>query len=186
MTDPTDEAQIDRVRNGDRAAFAGLVDRYWDRICGWIFRLGGSRHVAEDVTQEAFLKAWVALPQYEPGSGFRAWLFRIARNTYLDHCRRREEAPGGTTFDLALGREPEPIEVAQERELVDAIEQGVHELADEFRTPFLLRTVESMAYSEIAEILTLNEDTVRWRIFKARQLLLKQLDSHVAPKESTS
>ena len=184
MIDPTDEALIESVRGGDQAAFGKLVDRYWDRVCHWLLRLSGSRHVAEDVTQEAFLKAWVALPSYRPGVGFRAWLFRIARNAFVDVCRRREAKSGGTEFESAVGREPDPADAAQERELDETIERGVRELSQEYRAPFLLRTVESMPFAEIAEVLDLNEDTVRWRVFKARQLLLNHLSANIAPKES--
>lgn len=178
VSDPNDDELIERVKGGDRAAFAGLVDRYWDRVCQWLLRLTGSREAAEDITQDVFLKIWVGLPQYaardEARVGFRAWLFRIARNAWIDHCRRRAEVSGVAEIDAAT-REAGPLEAAQERELAAFIEQAVLALAEEYRAPFLLRVGESLPYQEIAEIMGLNEDTVRWRIFKARQILLKTL-----------
>src|SRR5947209_6262107 len=72
-----------RARAGDRQAFAALVEHYWPRVYRWLYGLAGSTHVAEDLAQETFLSAWSALGRFE-GTGFRAWLFRIAGNRLID------------------------------------------------------------------------------------------------------
>src|SRR5262249_40714408 len=80
----TEDAWIEQARAGDRAAFTALVDVYWGRIFRWLRGMTRCSHLAEDLTQDVFLKAWTALASFEPGTSFRAWLFRIAANRFVD------------------------------------------------------------------------------------------------------
>src|SRR5947209_8937028 len=82
----TDEAALVRqAQQGDRQAFAVLVERYWDALYRWLYHLSHHRHTAEDLTQDSFLKAFAALSSFAAGTNFRAWLFRIAYNGFLNH-----------------------------------------------------------------------------------------------------
>jgi RNA polymerase sigma-70 factor (ECF subfamily) len=174
---------IRQARTGDRDAFARLVERYWGRIFRWLQSMGGDAHLAEDVTQEVFIKAWQALPAYSDGF-FRAWLFRIARNALID---RRREAALETTTPLPpdVSAAPfEPLDQLATREFQTTIDDACRRLPDTVRTAFLLWVQEEMPYDEIALTLDITEVTARWRVYRARQLLLRQLTSRKDPKES--
>src|SRR5438132_1268528 len=91
------------AQRGDRPAAAALVERYWDRLYRWLYHLTHDRHTAEDLAQEAFLKAFAALRRFQPDTNFRAWLFRIAHNAFANHCRASTRHAGAARLpdDLA-------------------------------------------------------------------------------------
>jgi RNA polymerase sigma-70 factor (ECF subfamily) len=175
-TDPLPDAEqllIRGAQQGDRQAFAHLVERYWDRLFRWLYHLAHDRHTAEDLTQEAFLKALNGLHTFRPGTNFRAWLFRIAHNTFANHrrsARPRQPYPE----DLRSGDEG-PVEQALSREALQLLGQAVARLPVEFRSAFLLRVEEGLAFRQIGEVLGVTEETARWRVFKARQRLMSVL-----------
>jgi RNA polymerase sigma-70 factor (ECF subfamily) len=158
---------------GDRPAFAALVERYWERLYRWLYQLTHDRHAAEDLAQEAFLKAFTHLKRFQAGTNFRAWLFRIAHNSFANHhraARRREPLPD----DLpAAGQSPETCLL--NKEALQKLTHAVTQLPTEFRAALLLRAEEELSFRQIAEILGLTEETARWRVFKARQKLLALL-----------
>ena len=162
------------AQDGDRPAFAALVEHYWERLYRWLYRLTRDAHAAEDLAQEAFLKAFAHLDRFRPGTNFRAWLFRIAHNAFANHhrarARQRERLPG----DLPAV-ERGPVEEVLSREALRGLAEAVNALAVEFRAPLLLRVQEGLSFRQIAEVLDLTEETARWRVFKARQKLLKLL-----------
>jgi len=166
-----------QAQAGDRAAAALLVEAYWDRLFRWLFQLTRDRHRAEDLTQETFLKALAAIQSFRVGSNFRAWLFRIAHNNFVNTKRsdkRRampllDEVPPA---DIAPG----PTTLAEDRETLERITQAIAELPREFRTALLLRCEEGMNFRDMAEVLQITEETARWRVFKARQKLVKVLE----------
>ncbi|MBI2318265.1 MAG: sigma-70 family RNA polymerase sigma factor [Betaproteobacteria bacterium] len=109
-SDSPDEDWVRRAQAGDRRAFSELVQRHQDRVYRYLLRMLGSHDDALELTQDAFIKAWQALPQWQPKAQFRTWLFRIANNTALDALRRRklvEFVPLEDSFD-APGSEPDP------------------------------------------------------------------------------
>ena len=170
---------IDDARRGDRQAFAALVERYWDRLYRWLYRLTRDRHLAEDLTQEAFLKALAHLETFRAGSNFQAWLFRIAHNSWVNHARRPGHGPHGHephVFPEHLpGRDEGPLETVVSRECLQLLARAVGRLPAEFRAAFLLRAEEGLSFRQIGEVLGLTEETARWRVFKARQKLLSAL-----------
>lgn len=170
---------VQRSQAGDRSAFALLVDRYWSRIYRWLYGLTGAVPVAEDLTQEAFLKAWSRLTSFQAGTQFRAWLYQIARHALIDWQRRSRHQPNQTLLEVLPDREPGPVATVLDRETQTLVRQAVERLPLLFREPFLLRTQEDLGYTEIARILELTEETVRWRVCKARQMLLQELKSHL-------
>jgi RNA polymerase sigma-70 factor (ECF subfamily) len=94
---------IQRAKQGDRPAFAVLVERYWDRLFRWMYNLTHNRHAAEDLCQEAFLKALAGLPGFRDGSNFRAWLFRIAYNAFVNQARKVSRLRDAFPAQLADG-----------------------------------------------------------------------------------
>jgi RNA polymerase sigma-70 factor (ECF subfamily) len=161
---------IVRARDGDRAAFAELVERYWQRLFRWLFHLTRDRHAAEDLAQETFLRAFAHLNRFQPGTNFTAWIYRIAHNAFANQCRasrKREPLP-----DEVYDHGPDPIELAIGREAVEDVAKALEELPADYRSALLLRVEEDLSFRQIAEILGLTEETARWRVFKARQKLL--------------
>jgi RNA polymerase sigma-70 factor (ECF subfamily) len=164
---------IRAAQEGDRQAFARLVERYWDGLYRWLYHLAHDSHTAEDMTQEAFMKALGGLHMFRAGTNFRAWLFRIAHNTYANHrrsARPRQPYPE----DLAAGDEG-PVERALSREALQLLGRAVARLPAEFRAAFLLRAEEGLSFRDIGAALGVTEETARWRVFKARQKLMSVL-----------
>jgi RNA polymerase sigma-70 factor (ECF subfamily) len=176
-----DRQWIVRAREGDRTAFTILVDRYWGRIYRWLFALGHHAQLAEDLTQDVFLKAWLALPEFE-GDGFRAWLFRIAANAFRDSQRGPRGLAPQPLPESASTAEQGPVATALEKECRALVEQACARLPEHFRAVLLLRTQEDLSFAEIAAIVGATEETVRWRLFRARQLLLRELGPYLDKK----
>jgi RNA polymerase sigma-70 factor, ECF subfamily len=176
---PDEVEWVCRARAGDREAFAVLVDRYWDRLRRWLFGLTGHAQLAEDLTQEAFVRAWSALPQLHAEATFRVWLFRIARNCLLDARRGpRGTAPRPLPGDLH-GKEPGPLRELLEREGQEMLQAALARLPDPYRAAYLLWAQEGLPYCQLAEVLQTTEETARWRVCKARQFLLHQLQAYL-------
>jgi RNA polymerase sigma-70 factor (ECF subfamily) len=166
-----EHGHIRAAQAGDRAAFASLVERYWDRLYRWLYHLTRDRHAAEDLAQESFLKALAGLSKFRAGTNFNAWLFRIAHNTFANHhrsaARQREPLP-----DDLPEKEAGPVEQALTQEALQGVAKALNRLAPEFRAALLLRVEEGLSFRQIADVLDLTEETARWRVFKARQKLL--------------
>ena len=173
--DAPDEDWVRRAQAGDRKAFSELVRRYQRPVHRYLLRMLGSHDDAMELTQDAFIKAWQALPQWQPEAQFRTWLFRIANNTALDALRRRklvEFVPLEDSFD-APGSEPDPEHQAQVTQEVRQLETSLKKLAPEHRQILLLREVEEMSYEEIGCVLSLSEGTVKSRLARARAALIE-------------
>lgn len=165
-----EHALIRRAQTGDRAAFAGLVEQYWDRLYRWLYHLARNQHTAEDLTQETFLKAFANLTRFRAESNFAGWLFRIGHNNFANHyrgSRTREALPD----DLQTPHEG-PVEEVLLRETQQGLADALRRLPTDFRAALLLRVEEGLSFREIAKVLGLTEETARWRVFKARQKLL--------------
>lgn len=166
---------------GDRQAFGRLVGAYWDRLYRWLFHLTRDRHRAEDLTQETFLKALAAIGSFRPGTNFRAWLFRIGHNNFVN-LKRADRRVVQPLPDDAPGR-PAPTAEATvgDRELVLRVQEAVNGLAPDFRAALMLRAEAGLSFKEVAEVLGITEETARWRVFKARQRLVGALSPELLP-----
>ena len=173
--DLSDHECAARAREGDRQAFTELVRRHQDAVYRFVLRMVGTRDEALDLTQDAFVRAWQALPQWQPGAQFRTWLFRIASNAALDALRRRRVVafePLDETFEAAAD-EPDPQKRLELKQRVAALEASLAKLSAEHREILLLREVENMSYEEIGAVLALSEGTVKSRLARARAALLE-------------
>jgi RNA polymerase sigma-70 factor (ECF subfamily) len=162
------------AQQGDRPAFAQLVERYWERLYRWLYHVTHDQHTAEDLAQESFLKAFAGLKKFQAGTNFGAWLFRIAHNNYANQCRASARQREALPADLP-SRERGPHEQAVSAEALQSVTQAIYRLPPEFRSALLLRVEEGLSFRQIAEVLDLTEETARWRVFKARQKLLGTL-----------
>jgi RNA polymerase sigma-70 factor, ECF subfamily len=169
------------AQGGDRQAFGKLVGAYWDRLYRWLFHLTRDRHRAEDLTQETFLKALAAVGSFRPGTNFRAWLFRIGHNNFVN-LKRSEKRVAHPLPDETPGRpEPSAETTASDREVVRRVQEAIAQLAPDFRAALLLRAEEGLSFKEVADILGTTEETARWRVFKARQRLVGVLSPELLP-----
>lgn len=181
--DPPDEALAAAAAAGDSEAFRELVRRYERPVFGLVVRLVRDRATAEDLAQEAFLRAFRALPSYDPGRKFASWLLRIAHNAAIDSLRRRgpktislgtplgdEDGPELEVADLSR---PDPEHEAAGRDLARQLEAGLRALRPEHRTALLLRFRDEMPYEEIATVMGIPLGTVKTFIHRARQELAR-------------
>jgi RNA polymerase sigma-70 factor (ECF subfamily) len=149
----------------------------------WLFGLTGDRQAAEDLAQEVFLKAWTAMPSLQQAGGFRGWLFRIARNCFADSLRSARSPSWQPLPEAALSRESSPADAALERECDGLLQEACARLPVDYRAALLLWTQERFSYAEIAQALNTTEETARWRVFKARHMLLRRLGAYLDPKK---
>ncbi len=185
----SDQEVVARAREGREPAYRELIRRYERPVFSLVFRMVRDRELAEDLTQETFVKALNAVESYRPEFKFSSWIFKIANNAAIDHLRRRElqtlslegapnavtpEAIEATALQLR-DRLENPLEELEARELGGQIEAAIAQLRPEYRSCILLRHVEGRAYEEIAEILDLPLGTVKTYIHRARNELRASL-----------
>ena len=178
----SDEAEwIRAAQNGDRSAFAQLIDAYWDRLYRWLYHLTRDRHTAEDLTQETFLRALAAVKSFRPGSNFRAWVFRIGHNNFVNQKRSERRTKHQLPEDAASAELGTAESTAENREVLEVVSRAVADLPSDFRAALLLRVEEGLSFREVAKVLNTTEETARWRVFKARQKLMKVLSPELLP-----
>ncbi|QDQ87979.1 RNA polymerase sigma factor RpoE [Alcaligenaceae bacterium SJ-26] len=181
-----DNELVVRVQRGDKAAFDLLVLKYQRKIMRLVSRMVRDQAEVEDVVQEAFIKAYRALPQFRGDSAFYTWLYRIAINTarnWLSAAGRRPSAPSaietedGETFDETdnLTDISTPESVLASRQVAAAVNEAIETLPDELRTAIVLREIEGMSYEDIAQSMGCPIGTVRSRIFRAREAISARL-----------
>lgn len=170
-------AWVARAAAGDAAAFAQLVRRHQDRVFGFILRMTGARDEAMELTQDTFLKAWQALPEWRPQARFGTWLLQIARNAALDALRRRQVVafePLDDALPVADVR-PGPEEALAARQRQSQLETALARLPPDQREIVLLREIEGLSYGELAALLGVQEGTVKSRLARARAALVERL-----------
>ncbi len=173
--DGDEAALLHAAQAGDRDAFAQVVHRYWPRLFRWLYHLTHDRHLAEDIAQETFLKALAHLGRFRVGTNFRAWLFCIGHNAFANAHRARSRRRAALPDDLPA-REPGPVERACSREAMAGLAEAVDRLPNDFKAALLLRVEEGLSFRQIAGVMDITEETARWRVFKARQKLLGELE----------
>jgi len=164
-----------RARRGDQIAFAQIVALYQKPIFNYVLRMLGDREVAEEVTQDVFLRVHQNLDRFSFRAKFTTWLFRIAKNRALDELRsdpRRHFRADLEEDTIAV--DDAPVERA---ETIGAIWRAVEALPPELKTALLLRDVAGFSYSEIMEIAETSLPTVKWRIFRARELVAQSVEA---------
>ena len=168
LTQP-DHGVLRKAQRGDERAFTLIVRAYETPVYNYVLRLVGDRTLAEDLTQEVFLRVFQGLPKFSLRSKFTTWLFQVTKNRVLDELRASERRP---RLSVALEDAP-PLEVVDaplERvEAMDAVWRSVAGLTPDLKMALLLRDIVGLSYTEIADSLEITLATVKWRIYKARE-----------------
>ncbi|MFN2432670.1 MAG: RNA polymerase sigma factor [Gemmatimonadota bacterium] len=184
---PSDHDLVRAALAGSERAFRTLVERYQRGVLSLVARIVGNREDAEDVAQEAFVKAFTKLDTFDPAYKFSNWLFKIAHNTALDALRKRGSEPAPAPSDdaeadplerIADPRAPAPDESAELAEFRTDVEAALGRLRPEYRAVVVLRHLEGRAYEDIADILELPLGTVKTFLFRARRELALLLEQH--------
>jgi RNA polymerase sigma-70 factor (ECF subfamily) len=164
-----DPGVLRKAQRGDERAFTLIVRAYEQPVFNYVLRLVGDRSLAEDLTQEIFLRVFQGLPGFSLRSRFTTWLFQVTKNRVLDELRALERRPRATVAleDIA------PLEVIDQpferTETIDAVWRSIESLNVDLKMALLLRDVVGLAYTEIADALEITLATVKWRIYKARE-----------------
>ncbi len=187
-----DKILVDRFKSGDDAAFDEMVTRYWDRIYSRVMRMLKNREDAEEVTQDAFVRAHRGLQDFRGESSFSTWLFQIAtnlaHNKYWYWWRRKrdvsislDQSVGGNgdavLEDFLPAKGEEPWQITVTNEMVDRVFECMPCLNDKHREILTLRLVHDLSYNEISQRLEINVGTVKSRIARARESLREKLGS---------
>lgn len=166
---------VQQARRGDRNAFSRLVEAYQRPIFNLTYRMLGSVEEAEDAAQEAFLRAYSRLGQYDPEMKFSTWLFSIANHYCIDRLRKRRTTQISIDDNPVLqnleGDSPRPEGHTLQQEARIEVQNMLDRLAPEYRTPLVLRYWEELSYEEIAASMNVTVATVKSRLFRARQQL---------------
>ena len=172
---------IEACQQGDRDAFQLLFEAYKDKVFSIaVYSIGGDRSVADDVTQQIFLKLFTAIRQFRGDSEFTTWLYRLVVNACLDERRRRRRwLPWGDTVAVSNPAEKKPQEKQYARlEVAEAVREAIGELKPKFRLPILLKYIEGLSYEEIASVMGCSKGTVASRLNRGHSQLARRL-SHL-------
>jgi RNA polymerase sigma-70 factor (ECF subfamily) len=181
-----DQELVERAQKGDKRAFELLVMKYQRKLARLLSRMVRDPAEIEDITQESFIKAYRALPQFRGESAFYTWLYRIAVNTAKNYLvARGRRAPTTTEFsseeaegfeDAELLRDiATPDAELQTKQIANAVNKAVEALPEELRTAITLREIEGLSYEEIAQMMGCPIGTVRSRIFRAREAIAEKI-----------
>jgi RNA polymerase sigma-70 factor (ECF subfamily) len=185
----TDKELVKRVQKGEKGAFDLLVLKYEHKIVNLVMRYVRDPELALDITQEAFIKAYRALPRFRGDSAFYTWLYRIAVNTAKNYLAAQRRRPMDIELDLQdpeqyglhakLKESDTPEGLALSQELQDTLERAIAALPDDLRQAIILRELDGMSYEEIAQTMECPVGTVRSRIFRARDAIGKKVGTLV-------
>ena len=186
-----DVALVRKAQGGDLDAYNELVRRYQERIYGTLYHMTSNHEDANDLTQDAFVKAWQALPSFKGDSSFFTWLYRIAVNKTLNFLKQRGkryhlslndmDVNAGNDPDLvALVSDHTPQRNANLNELQEKLNAAMQKLSETHRTVVVLHDIQGMSHEEIGKIIGCNTGTVRSRLFYARQQLQAYLSDYLS------
>lgn len=179
------KSRIKQVRKGDQNAFGEIVELYKDKVFQLCFRMLGNSHEAEDISQEAFMRAYINIERYNIDRKFSTWLYRIATNLCIDRIRKKKPdyyldaevagIEGLTLYSQIPASQLAPDEEVSKIELQEIIQNEILKLPEKYRAVIVLRYIEELPLLEISKILDLPIGTIKTRIHRGREALRKQL-----------
>jgi len=180
-------ALVERARAGDRDAFEELVRRHADRLYAVVLRFVADGDEAQEVTQEAFLRAWRSIPRFEGRSAFFTWLYRIGINEAKRRAARRPPIHVASLEDEPVPEAPDWSEAPETRsdqqDLRRVLEEAIRSLPLEYRGPIVLRDVEGLSTREAAEVMELGEAAFKSRLHRARLAVRRAIDEYFLEAE---
>lgn len=168
---------IARLQKRDEAAFEELIRQYEKKVYTLCFRMCGNSEDAEEAAQDAFLALWRGIDRFRQESSLSTWIYRLATNACIDTLRRRKKQSGSVSLDDeelfvdAVDTSPQPQETVEHRETQKLLQEGLSALPEEYRKVLILREIEGLSYTEIAESASIELGTVKSRISRGRLLL---------------
>lgn len=186
-----DQELVERVQRGDKKAFDLLVLKYQRKVVNLVSRYVRNHSEALDVTQEAFIKAYKALPKFRGESAFYTWIYRIAINTAKNHIVAQGRRPPGSDLDantaeqmdigMRLQENATPENQLLQDEIAQTVRNAIEDLPEDLKTAIMLRELEGFSYEEIAKAMSCPVGTVRSRIFRARAAIYTKLAPLLEP-----
>jgi len=179
--DRASDELIERCLNGEQAAWETIVRMYWRRVFNIAYKFVGRHDMAEDLTQDVFLKLYKSLDTFDRRANFQTWLISVSRNLCIDHYRsvRKERETINRDVDAAdlhpVSRDTAADTKLEQRDRVALLRQALDTLAPTLRTAVMLRDIQELTYQEIADTLHLPEGTVKSRINRGRTELARQI-----------
>lgn len=189
MSPQSDADTVRRILEGDKESYAILVEAYGERIVNYLTRMTGSQYEAEDLAQEAFIRAYFALPSYDPQYQFSTWLFKIATNLCINYLKKRnrwvhvddyQDGDGKSVWVLPDTRSyGNPTTTMDQRELQQQIQGALNQLPDAYRLVVILRHIHGLSYQEIADVTGLPMGTIKSRLGRGRCRLVELLKEKI-------
>lgn len=177
--------RIRQVKNGDQNAFSEIVELYKDKVYILCYRMLGNSHEAEDIAQEAFIRAYMNIDSYNIDKKFSTWLYRIATNLSIDRIRKKKPdfyldaevkgTEGLTMYSQVASDTPLPEDEVESLELQQSVQEEILKLPEKYRAVIVLKYIEELSLKEISDILGLPISTIKTRIHRGREALRKQL-----------
>ena len=180
-TGQDDAALVARSLQQDQEAFGRLIDRHATTIVNLAYRMVGNRAEAEDLAQETFLSAFKSLSTFRADAKFSTWLYRIATNKCKDWLRVKSPGQGlkdvavDEALDVHVAEDRTPERLLSQQQVALELEQAIQRLPPLYREAFVLKHVEGLSYEEMQEILGVNGDTLKMRVYKGRVQLSREL-----------
>ncbi|MFD2673403.1 RNA polymerase sigma factor SigW [Marinicrinis sediminis] len=175
------------ARDGDRHAFAEIVDLYKDKIYHLSYRMLGNAQEAEDVVQETFIRVYKNIKRYDPTHKFSTWIYRIGTNLCIDRLRKRKftaysldadqsDGEGMDGYSVLAAKDPLPEDQLTLSETQQQIREAISKMPEKYRSVIILRYLEDMSLQEISEVLDMPVTTIKTRVHRGREYLRKRLD----------
>lgn len=178
--------RIKEVIKGDQEAFGEIVELYKDKVFQLCYRMLGNRHEAEDLAQEAFVRAYVNIETFNRSRKFSTWLYRIATNVCIDRLRKKKPdyfldaevagTEGLTLYSQLAADGKSPDSEVETLELQEQVQEAIMQLSDKYRIVIILRYIDDLSLNEISEVLDMPLGTVKTRIHRGREALRKKLN----------
>jgi len=182
-----DESLVRRSLEGEEDAFGELVNSYQRRLTSYLFQLVGNFDIAQELSQEAFIRAWSALDRFNPAYRFSTWLFRIGHNLAIDSLRKKRLKTTSLHVGAAFGDEREitppdegkdPLQHLENSEMGSHLRRAINSLRSEYRELVLLRHFAGLSYQEIADFMKMPLGTIKNKLFRAHSVLRKEMAPH--------
>lgn len=170
---------IKKIKKGEVNYFEDIINMYDKKLYGYIYNLVKDKHLTEDLLQDTFIKIYKNIHKYDSNKCFSAWIITIARNTVFDYTKKKKICTLSLLDEKdidVVDNENDPSDILEGRERLDCIENLVKNLPKKYRDVILLKYFDGLNYVEIAEKLGIATNTVKWQLYQARKLLIKEMN----------